>query len=327
VSEPSLSEILADLATLRHDPDQAKRVRRAWQLVTAAYGDPEAYAAFDFALENGLVRSCSELSASPHEAGVWLNPIDGSQMVYIPAGPFCVGPKKQRAVSAAFSLARHPVTNAQFHTFLAETGYTPPDDHPGAEYFLAHWPGDDPPRGRERHPVVQVSFVDALAYCRWAGLALPTEWLWEKAARGPDGRTFPWGEQYPDDRIYPAIESLPEGGRGLANVRGSATCPVGSYPRTRTSYGCEDTIGNVSEWCQVSESADFGCIPQTWPDARPLEVGRAPHAILRGSCFLRTRSRFMTTYHRRRLAIIRRNGWVGFRPACFLPCVPANLTL
>ena len=91
------------------------------------------------------------------------------------------------------------ITNAQFANFLAATGYTPHQEHPDNELFLQHWGEEGPPRGLEQHPVVWVSYLDAVAYCQWAGLTLPTEWLWEKAARGPDGRPYPWG----DKRIYP----------------------------------------------------------------------------------------------------------------------------
>ena len=107
------------------------------------------------------------------------------------------GPDRRPATSPAFSLARYPVTNARFATFLSETGYEPPEKHPNNERFLMHWSNGAPPKGKEDHPVVFVSYVDALAYCRWAGLMLPTEWLWEKAARGADGRIYPWGEAMP----------------------------------------------------------------------------------------------------------------------------------
>jgi serine/threonine-protein kinase len=88
-----------------------------------------------------------------------------------------------------------PVTNAQFLQFLGASGYSPPENHPEPQYFLRHWREGRIPKGMENHPAVYVSYIDALAYCRWADLTLPTEWLWEKAARGADGRRYPWGEQ------------------------------------------------------------------------------------------------------------------------------------
>jgi formylglycine-generating enzyme required for sulfatase activity len=109
----------------------------------------------------------------------------------------------------------------------------------------------------------------------------------------------------------------------LANVRSEGTVPVGSFPRVRTPYGCEDMVGNVSEWCQTTAEGDFGRVPVAWPDVRPAPDGQAPYAAVRGSCFLRSDHLRMRAWNRRRLSVIRRNQWVGFRPACFLPCRPA----
>src|SRR5262249_58787853 len=165
--------------------------------------------------------------------------------------------KKRLARSAGFSLARHPVTNTQFAKFLADSGYTPPATHPDPERFLSHWPGANLSAKLKEHPVVWVSYLDALAYCDWAGVTLPTEWLWEKAARGPDGPPFPWGETSP----LPGYGQKPS----LANVRSEGTCAVGSFPRTRTAYGCEDMVGNVSEWCRMIDGEDYGFVPEERP--------------------------------------------------------------
>jgi serine/threonine-protein kinase len=332
----AVADLLAGLEAARYEPEEV-RAARAWPFVARSYGLAEGYAVVDYALEHGLIRSPDEAGKGRHGRGrqtcVWLNPVDGSQMVWIPGGPFLVGVKKARAECKGFSLARHPVTGAQFKRFLEATGYAPPEDDPTREYFLADWTGGAPPAGFETHPVVHVSLFDALAYCRWAGLALPTEWLWEKAARGPDGRPYPWGEEPPAPE-----EPL------LANVRSEGTTPVGRFARTRTAYGCEDMVGNVSEWCQPGKADnppssaagrrsrwrrhrnepgkddEPGNIPQTWPD---LPATLNVYAPVRGSCFLRRDVKRMAVWHRRRLGVIRRNPWVSFRPACLLPCVPA----
>jgi formylglycine-generating enzyme required for sulfatase activity len=102
-------------------------------------------------------------------------------MIWIPEGKFIYGNEKRTAHVAGFSLGRFPITNEQFAAFLAETKYTPPADHPDNDWFLAHWKNGKPARGFEQHPVIWVSLIDALAYARWSGGTLPTEWLWEKA--------------------------------------------------------------------------------------------------------------------------------------------------
>jgi serine/threonine-protein kinase len=294
---------IVTLDKVRREKDDALRRLYAWRVVTEAYGLKDWEVVVDYALENSLVEPLVSVTVPL----MWTNPIDGSEMVFIPPGPFFVGPKNQPAVSGGFSLARHPVTNPQFRRFLAETSYAietgfPPEQEIGSR------------SDSSSYPAVFVSFVDALAYCRWAGCALPTEWLWEKAARGPDGRPYPWGESSP---FLPRNEKL-------CNVNSQGPCPVGSYPRTRTAYGCEDMVGNVSEWCQMTDESDFGNIPHAWPDLTPRKAGEPVYAAVRGSCFLRGDPLRMRAWHRRKLSIYRRNQWVGFRPACFLPCAPAR---
>ncbi len=320
--EYAAGEVQVELEKVRREKDGAERARLAWWWVTRAFGAADWGIVVDYAVENELVQPCVLGGAKwePLAPVAWVNPIDGSEMVWIPPGPFLVGRDNERAESAGFSLGRYPVTNGQFRRFLDETGYEPPGDHPDPERFLAHWgehwDGRKLPKGLERHPVVWVSFVDALAYCEWSGATLPTEWLWEKAARGPDGRTYPWGEALPCEGFRPNQKAT-----GLTNVCSTATCPVGQYPRTRTPYGCEDLIGNVSEWCQPTRPGEaYGHIPHHCP---VLEAtgDEPPYVPVRGSAFLRRSASRMRAYHRRRLSAYRRNQWTGFRPACFLPCL------
>lgn len=318
----SSSGLFAELSRLRGAALGRERSARVWQVLGGAYGNHDLPVLLDFAWEHGLVNHYEEARRRVPRGDevrhlVWTNPVDGSEMVWIPAGPFFVGPKQDKRIaqSAGFSLARKPVTNGQFARFLAESDYSPPPAHPDPELFLSHWEDGSVPKNLETHPAVWVSYHDALAYCDWAGVTLPTEWLWEKAARGPDGPPFPWGEKSP----LPGYREKTT----LANVRSQGTCPVGSFPRTRTAYGCEDMVGNVSEWCRMIEGDDYGHFPEERPELRVPAPGELVYAAVRGSCFLRSSPSRMPAWHRRRLSVTRRNRWVGLRPACFLPCFPA----
>jgi serine/threonine-protein kinase len=166
------AELWAELEALRDERDQVRRGQAAWQLLMRASRHADFPVLLDFALEHGLVLNGGE-TAAKGQAGptqTWLNPVDGSEMVCIPPGPFVVGPKNQPAACAGFSLARYPVTNQQFQQFLEATLYTPPADHPAPELFLAHWNNGQVPKGKEDHPVVWVSYIDALHYSHWASL-------------------------------------------------------------------------------------------------------------------------------------------------------------
>ena len=125
-------------------------------------------------------------------------------MVLIPAGEFFMGspagdgglPDEQpeRLVYLnSFRIDRHEVTNGDYLEFVDATGHRPPaNSNPAA----TAWERDGPPPGIDRHPVVNVSWEDAVAYCHWRSARLPTEAEWEKAARGTDRRTYPWGNDW-----------------------------------------------------------------------------------------------------------------------------------
>jgi len=163
----------------------------------------------------------------------------------VPAGEFLRG-SKDRAKSALASekpqrqillteywIDKHPVTNAQYAIFVQAAGRRPP----------GHWVGGRPTEGLENHPVVNVSWWDALAYCRWLAeftgkeYRLPTEAEWEKAARGADGRAYPWGNRWNSKKC----NSRDRVERG--------TTPVGFFsPAGDSPSGCADMSGNVLEW-------------------------------------------------------------------------------
>lgn len=167
------------------------------------------------------------------------------------------GETRRNPTLPAFRITRTPITNAQYAAFVAATGHPVPDvdRETWAGYHLIHpyartrrhaWSGGRPPPGRDDHPVVLVSHDDAQAYADWLGREtgarwrLPTEDEWEKAARGADGRYFPWGETFDPTRLNSAD-------RGPFD-----TLPVGRFPRGASPHGVLDAAGQVFEWTATS---------------------------------------------------------------------------
>jgi rhamnose transport system permease protein len=164
-------------------------------------------------------------------------PID--DMLLIEAGPFTLGSDSTEANESpaqvieldTFEMDRFEVTNADFAMFVNATGYQTEAEQNEARKTWQTYAAD-----KDFHPVVKVSWADAVAYCEWLDKRLPTEFEWEKAARGPDGNNFPWGNSFD-----PAIANIKATG-----IRG--TVVVGSFPAGASGYGVEDMAGNVWEW-------------------------------------------------------------------------------
>ncbi|HID61327.1 MAG TPA: formylglycine-generating enzyme family protein [Anaerolineae bacterium] len=160
-------------------------------------------------------------------------------MVEIPAGPFTMGSDTGEPDEApahevdlpSFEIDQFEVTNANFAQFVEATGYQTDAEKEGRS---KSW--RDAAEGKDNHPVVYVSWNDAVAYCEWLGKRLPTEAEWEKAARGTDGRMYPWGDEWD-----PSKANVKETG-----LRGTAV--VGSFGAGASPYGVEDMAGNVWEW-------------------------------------------------------------------------------
>jgi len=164
---------------------------RAWVQVLRGrpdYRDGEAARRLLDAVE-GLLEQHEQRWPSPlpqpgQDRLVWEQ--DGKEMVRVPAGPFLYGEDRREVELPEFWIDRTPVTNAEYARFVAATGRKPPQ----------HWQGQTPPERIADHPVVHVSWRDAVAYAGWAGKRLPTEEEWEKAARSIDGREYPWGDRF-----------------------------------------------------------------------------------------------------------------------------------
>lgn len=186
------------------------------------------------------------------------HPADQAFMVHVPAGEFTMGSDKysaekpvQKITLSDYYIDKYLVTNAQFQEYVDATQYVTDAEKEGTGLVRigrrwkkvedANWKSPDGVAGidgKEDHPVSQVSYNDALSYCQWAKKDLPTEARWEKAARGPDGNEFPWGNEDPmEDKA------------NHDNYVGSTT-PVTAYEKGQSFYGLQDAAGNVYQWIQ-----------------------------------------------------------------------------
>jgi formylglycine-generating enzyme required for sulfatase activity len=155
-------------------------------------------------------------------------------MVLVPAGSYIMGRDdgddqyhlavpKHTVTLTAFYIDKTEVTNSEYKRFVDATGHVSPDA----------WRGVDFPDGKGNYPVIGVRWQDAVDYAVWAGKRLPSEAEWEAAARGSDGRLFPWGDRWQN---------------GVANVGTTGIVQVGAFPAGASPNGALDMIGNVWEW-------------------------------------------------------------------------------
>jgi len=200
-------------------------------------------------IDFGMARECREchggvrevnlapavrLEADRHVAQGQAKHINSTAMVEIPGGPFTIGydhrhpdEKPAHTISIpSFFIDLYEATNGQYKEFIDAMHRTPPDN----------WNDRTYPPGKKNHPVVFVTWYDAHDYCEWVEKRLPQEEEWEKAARGTDGRLYPWGNDF-DPRKANTPQSHSTG-----------TTPVGSYPKGRSPYGLYDMGGNAWEW-------------------------------------------------------------------------------
>lgn len=150
-----------------------------------------------------------------------------SETIVIPAGRFLMGETLQTVELPEFRIGKYPVTNAAYQHFVEATGHRRPD----------HWLKDNGyPSELASHPVVFVNWDSAVAYSEWLGARLPSEAEWEKAARGIEGRLYPWGNEF----IAAHCNTSESGSDG--------TRPVDAHPGGASPYGVLDMAGNVWEW-------------------------------------------------------------------------------
>ena len=168
-------------------------------------------------------------------------------MVYIEAGPFLMGSNEfgfesplHIATLEAYYIDRYPVTNQDYKAFIDDTGLDAPKD----------WTDRTCPEGKEDHPVQMVSWYDAVNYAHWAGKRLPTEAEWEKAARGTDGRRWPWGNFFSEDNTICRENSV--------DLR-VTTVSIYEYENGVSPYGVFHMAGNVEEWVEDWFLPHQGC--------------------------------------------------------------------
>jgi formylglycine-generating enzyme required for sulfatase activity len=184
-------------------------------------------------------------------------PVPPEGMVYVPAATLMLGSDEPGA--DIFSTPAHPVpvkaffvdktevTNAQYKRFVDATGHAAP---------AKGWVDGAPAPGTENKPVVNVAYQDAADFAAWAGKRLPTEAEWELAARGTDGRAYPWGREW--DRT-----------KGNFSGKGGKIADVGSAPGGASPFGALDMLGNVWEWT----SSEYSLYPGTKAQDEPKSKG------------------------------------------------------
>ena len=175
------------------------------------------------------------------------------ETLLIPGGPFQMGHAPAAGVPddetpqhelelPTYRIGKYPITNAQYAAFIKQNKSQPAPKKSGWSVTR------EPPAGKLEHPVIRVSWYDASAYCQWLSeqtgrqYRLPSEAEWEKAARGTDGRLYPWGDEWVD---------------GNCNAGAKKTSAVDAFPAGASPFGCNDMLGNVQEWTATLWGSDL----------------------------------------------------------------------
>jgi formylglycine-generating enzyme required for sulfatase activity len=302
-----------DYKSGRSRDDVSERLIEAHYLAGIAYLEAEQF--------DQAVAEFSQVALDYKDAADKLAQAFDGSMVHVPAGEFIMGndtgnpdERPQRRVYLdAFDMDKYEVTNAQYRRFIQATGREAPQTWPGRyvqftdSKISLDWQAGTYPAGQATYPVVMVNWADADAYCAWVGKRLPTEAEWEKAARGTDGRIYPWGNTWD---------------AGKANTRETGIGhpqPVGSYPAGASPYGALDMVGNVWEWVADQYGRDYysQALRQSSgqaPDRNPQGPSVGWGNVQRGGSWYSLRQHVSTTF-RNMTHCYAPNYRVGFRCA------------
>lgn len=329
-------------SSVKAEPAPASAPRKTPVLVKA---EPSPVADSDSDLDLYIPPEYSGATFTPPPAKVKTWTFGGIEFVKVPHGEFLMGskadnkqafdsekPQHKLNIPYDFLMARFPVTNEQFEKFVKADSYSTLAEKEGFGWVSngkewintkgANWKHPRGPQtnidGISKHPVVQLAWVDGLAYFDWlmnqfgkdvpGGLIFraPTDAEWEKAARGTDGREYPWGNEF-----NPANCNSREGGRG-------DTTPVGAFsPQGDSPFGVCDLSGNVWEWTASLWGKDFNApdykYPYNFRDGREnLEAGNDVRRVLRGGSFTSQARGVRAAFRDRNLPHLR-SGDLGFR--------------
>ncbi|HNT55590.1 MAG TPA: SUMF1/EgtB/PvdO family nonheme iron enzyme, partial [Anaerolineaceae bacterium] len=205
----------------------------------------------------------------------WTSPLDGMTLVCVPAGDFLMGSNDADGNAYGDEMPQHTVyldaywvdqtevTNAQYTRCVAAGVCRRPESdrsYSRSSYYGSSQYAD--------FPVIEVSWDDAVDYCTWAGRQLPSEAQWEKAARGTDGRIYPWGNQAPNTNLLNYFNNLGD------------TTAAGRYPDGASPYGALDMAGNVWEWTADWYDGDYYSSRTTWRN--PAGPSSGQYRVVRG---------------------------------------------
>ncbi|MGC9393874.1 MAG: SUMF1/EgtB/PvdO family nonheme iron enzyme [Anaerolineae bacterium] len=259
-------------SAVSHQPDAGSRMQSVTAQEVAAISESRSDVAMSSQSSATLIPEPKTHTPQP----VTRLPFE-PELILIPAGEFLMGsdPKKDKSADSdeqprhtlylpGYWIAKTPVTNAQYAAFVKATGHKAPQ----------HWENGTIPAGKDTHPVVYISWDGAMAYCQWLAEAtgkpytLPSEAEWEKAARGTDGRLYPWGNTFDKSKCNVYASGIGE------------TTPVDRYPQGASSYGVLDMAGNVCEWT----CSQYKAYPYDPADGRE-DVSASARRVVRGGAF------------------------------------------